>query len=76
MVKASEVYNKLKLQFVGKSEVLGKPKTEQQDNGKDLETTGDCSVKKSPPTDAVTLLELALAFDLVWFFPPRQTRHL
>lgn len=44
MEKASHVYNKLKLQFMGKSEVLSKPKTEEQDNGKDIETTDSTPV--------------------------------
>ena len=31
MEKASEVYNKLKLRFVGKAEVAAKPKTENKE---------------------------------------------
>ena len=43
MEKASDVYNKLKLRFVGKMESPSKPKTEDkgpQDNGKEDENTG------------------------------------
>lgn len=43
MEKAGEVYNKLKLRFVGKGEVAAKPKTdnkEQEDDEKETENTG------------------------------------
>ena len=43
MEKASEVYNKLKLRFVGKSDVPGKPQTddkETEDNDKEPEEEG------------------------------------
>uniref|UniRef100_A0A8C6T3S8 Lens epithelium-derived growth factor integrase-binding domain-containing protein n=1 Tax=Neogobius melanostomus TaxID=47308 RepID=A0A8C6T3S8_9GOBI len=38
MEKASEVYNKLKLRFVGKGEVAAKPKTEDKDEANDEDT--------------------------------------
>lgn len=38
MEKATEVYNKLKLRFVGKSEVAAKPKTENQDEANNEDT--------------------------------------
>lgn len=40
MEKASDVYNKLKLRFVGKPDVITKPKTEnkEQDNDETLNT--------------------------------------
>lgn len=50
MEKASDVYNKLKLRFVGKMETSSKPKTEekeQQDNGKDTQNTGKGSCFQS-----------------------------
>lgn len=43
MEKASDVYNKLKLRFVGKPEVAAKPKTENKepdDNEKETQDTG------------------------------------
>lgn len=44
MEKASDVYNKLKLRFVGKAEVAAKPKTEnkepENDEEKETENTG------------------------------------
>lgn len=43
MEKASDVYNKLKLRFVGKGEVAAKPKTENKepdDNEKETQDTG------------------------------------
>jgi len=43
MEKASEVYNKLKLRFVGKGDVPTKAKSddkESQDNGKDTHNPG------------------------------------
>lgn len=43
MEKASDVYNKLKLRFVGKAEVPAKPKTdnkEEEDGEKETENTG------------------------------------
>lgn len=41
MEKASDVYNKLKLRFVGKGEVAAKPKTEN----KELEDNGETKGK-------------------------------
>lgn len=38
MEKAAEVYNKLKLRFVGKGEVAAKPKTEHKEPGDNEET--------------------------------------
>lgn len=38
MEKASDVYNKLKLRFVGKAEVAAKPKTEHKEPADDEET--------------------------------------
>lgn len=47
MEKASDVYNKLKLRFVGKAEVAAKPKTEnkepENDEEKETENTGKCT---------------------------------
>lgn len=43
MEKASEVYNKLKLRFVGKAEVAAKPKTENkeaEDNNEETQNAG------------------------------------
>lgn len=43
MEKASDVYNKLKLRFVGKPEVATKPKTEDketEDDEKETQNTG------------------------------------
>ena len=43
MEKASDVYNKLKLRFVGKAEVPVKPQTENkepEDNEKETQDTG------------------------------------
>lgn len=43
MEKAGEVYNKLKLRFVGKGEVAAKPKTddkEPEDDVKETQNTG------------------------------------
>ena len=43
MEKAGEVYNKLKLRFVGKAEVAAKPKTddkEPEDDVKETQNTG------------------------------------
>lgn len=43
MEKASEVYNKLKLRFVGKPEVAAKPQTEDKEpenNEKETQNTG------------------------------------
>lgn len=43
MEKATDVYNKLKLRFVGKAEVAGKPKTENkepEDNVKETQNPG------------------------------------
>lgn len=44
MEKASEVYNKLKLRFVGKPELAAKPKTENKetdDSEKQSQNTGE-----------------------------------
>lgn len=43
MEKATDVYNKLKLRFVGKAEVAAKPKTENKDpddNEKETQNIG------------------------------------
>lgn len=42
MEKATEVYNKLKLRFVGKTEVAAKPKTENDDteNNEEIQNKG------------------------------------
>lgn len=41
MEKASDVYNKLKLRFVGKTEVAAKPKTEDKEpEDKETQNTG------------------------------------
>lgn len=42
MEKASDVYNKLKLRFVGKQELAAKPKTEniETENDKQTQNTG------------------------------------
>lgn len=41
MEKASEVYNKLKLRFVGKMEVAAKPQTEDKEPEDDEKETKD-----------------------------------
>lgn len=43
MEKANDVYNKLKLQFVGKAEVATKPQMDKnsEDNEKDTHDTGE-----------------------------------
>lgn len=45
MEKASDVYNKLKLRFVGKTEAAAKPKMEnkepENDDEKEIENTGE-----------------------------------
>lgn len=58
MEKASDVYNKLKLRFVGKPEVAAKPKTEDkepEDDEKETENTG-----KNPPGFYITFYSFFL----------------
>uniref|UniRef100_A0A671VIX7 Lens epithelium-derived growth factor integrase-binding domain-containing protein n=1 Tax=Sparus aurata TaxID=8175 RepID=A0A671VIX7_SPAAU len=68
MEKASEVYNKLKLRFVGKAEVAAKPKTENKEaednneetqnadstpvNGDSEQKTDDMEVEEKPKSPA------------------------
>lgn len=73
MEKASDVYNKLKLRFVGKAEVAAKPQTENkepEDDEKETQETG-----KKPPFSSFFTLSGMVCFalyayiDLNYAFP-------
>ena len=66
MEKASEVYNKLKLRFVGKSDVPGKPQTddkETEDNDKEPEEEGK---QKIQALDILVLVHFAHLYQSVF----------
>lgn len=63
MEKASDVYNKLKLRFVGKGEVAAKPKTEN----KELEDNGETKNTGKGPDFRAWIASIFLSQQIEFF---------